>query len=345
MKMINTLSRLLGMTLVLTLSPAVWGQTPPEKSKIALGYSSMAGSFGAFWVAEEKGYFKEQGLDVKTTYTSTTAGLQAMMAGQFDAFGAGCPEIFEAARRGFDVKTIAAIFDRNPYLIVGRKDITKPEMLVGKSVAVGRIGDNTHLVTRYALRRLGVDPGSVTYVQLGSGVERFSALTAGSVAASVQSGFQRVLAIQSGLNVLIDLEVPDEPSCPGGIAVSGEMTKRQPRTIDALLRGLIKGNAYLRVGPEADTQRIFAKYMRLPPDDKRVIEAWSYFRQAAPRGLDLSPQAVKNVLAVMAEGDPSWAKEDASRFLDLSFINKLGAEKFADKVYEEIGRNKTDARK
>lgn len=312
------------------------GQT--EQSAFRLGYSSMAGAFGAFWVAEEKGYFKENGLDVKSTYVNTTAGMQALVAGKFDAFGAGCSEVFEAIRRGFKIKAVAGLFDRNPYLIVAQKSITTPSMLVGKPVAVGRIGDNTHLITRYALRKLGVNPDSVTYVQIGSGVERFAALSAGTAVASVQSGFQRELAQKSGFNILIDFDRPDEPGCPGAIAVGEDLINKSPGTIDRMIRSVFKGNAYLREGPVEENNRIFAKFMRRAPDDQGVVAAVRYFRDAAPRSLALTPVLIETSLAILAEGDPTWAKEQPSRFVDPGFVNKVESGGFADKVYQEIGR-------
>jgi NitT/TauT family transport system substrate-binding protein len=308
-----------------------------EKSKVVLGYGSMSGAFASFWIAEDKGYFKEQGLDAEVTYTSTTTGLQAMIAGQIDALGTGCSEFFEATARGFENKVVANLFEFNLYLIASSKEITDAKMLVGKAVAVNRIGDTSHLSVRFALRQLGIDPDKVSYVQVGSTPERFAALKSGAVAAVVQAGSLKPLVIKEGFNVLIDLQRPDIPSCLGGIGVSAKTAKEQPKTVEAILKGILKGNAYLSDGPDADTQRIFGKYMKLPPDDSRVLEAWQYFKgEAHYKKPAITDGAVKNVLAMMAEADAKWAKEDPKRFVDQSFMQKLDKDGYLDAVYSEI---------
>jgi NitT/TauT family transport system substrate-binding protein len=309
----------------------------PEKSKVALGYGSMSGAFASFWIADDKGYFKEQGLDAEVTYTSTTTGLQAMIAGQIDALGTGCVEFFEASAHGFENKVVANMSEFNLYLIASRKEITDAKMLVGKAVAVNRIGDTSHLSVRFALRQLGVDPDQVSYVQVGSTPERFSALSSGAVAAVVQAGSFKPLVIKNGFNVLIDLQRPDIPSCLSGIGVSAKMAKEQPKTVEAMVKGIVKGNAYLSDGPAEDTKRIFGKYMKLPPDDSRVVEAWSYFRgEAHFHKPVITDGAVKNVLAMMSEADAKWAKEDPKRFVDQSFMQKLDKEGYLDAVYSEV---------
>ena len=225
----------------------------------------------------------------------------------------------------------------NIYLIASRKEITDAKMLIGKPVAVNRIGDTSHLSVRFALRQLGIDPDQVSYVQVGSTPERFSALSSGAVAAVVQAGSLKPLVVKNGFNVLIDLQRPDIPSCLGGIGVAAKMAKEQPKTVEAMLKAILKGNAYLADGPEADTRRIFGKYMKLPPDDSRVVEAWSYFKgEAHFRKPTITDGAVKNVLAMMAEADAKWAKEDPKRFVDQSFMQKLDKDGYLDAVYNEI---------
>jgi len=45
------------------------------------------------------------------------------------------------------------------------------------------------------------------------------------------------------------------------------------------------------------------------------------------------------------EGDPSWANEDPSRFLELKFVNRLESEKYADQIYRELEGRKAETRK
>jgi ABC-type nitrate/sulfonate/bicarbonate transport system substrate-binding protein len=308
-----------------------------EKPKVTIGYGSMSGGFGSFWVAKEKGYFQEQGLDAELLYTRTTTGLQVLNSGQVDLVGTGCAEFFEATRKGFENRVLASLYEYNLYLIASRKEITDAKMLAGKSVAVNRIGDTGHLSVKWALRKAGVDPDSVTYVQIGSTPERFSALSSGAVAAAVQNGSLKPLVLAQGQNVLIDLQDKTIPYCLGGIATSPDMLKNNPKTVAAMMRAIVKGNAYLRDGPEAETKAIFSKYMKLPTDDKQLVESWTYFAKTVHSQKPvMTLDATKNVIAMLAEAENSWTKEDPARFIDLSLMERLDKEGYLDKVYAEI---------
>lgn len=321
----------------LSVAPLMAAPPMPEKPKVVVGYGSMSGAFGSFWIANEKGYFKEQGLDATLLYTRTTTGLQVLSAGQVDLMGTGCAEFFEANRKALHNKVVASLFEFNLYLIASRKEITDPKMLVGKTVAVNRIGDTGHLSARFAFRKAGVDPDKVTYIQIGSTPERFSALSSGSVAAAVQNGSMKPLVLSNGQNVLIDLQNRDNPSCLGGIGVSTETLQKRPRTVEAMLRAIVKGNAYLRDGPESEVKAIFSKYMKLPVDDKQLVESWSYWSTTAhARKPLMTVDAAKNVMGMMSEADPTWSSENPAAYLDLSLMEKLDREGFLDKVYADI---------
>jgi NitT/TauT family transport system substrate-binding protein len=321
-----------------TFGVASTSQAAPEKKKLTLGYASMSGGFGGFWVAKEKGYFEEQGLEVELLYTRTTVGLQALSSGHIDAMGTGCAEFFEANRKGYENRVVASLFENNLYLLASAKNITEPKMLVGKSIAVNRIGDTGHMSIRFALRRAGVDPDKITYVQVGSTPERFSALSKGAVAGAVQVGALRPLVTKNGLNVLIDLQKEKFPSCLGGIGLKAETIKTSPKTVEALLKALVKGNAYLAAGPAEDTKKIFSRYMKLPIDDKKLLLGWSFFvKDAHSRKPKMTTEAAQGVMDMMAEADPTWSKEKAERYLDQSFMNELDKSGYLDAVYKEIG--------
>ena len=309
----------------------------PEKSKITLGYASMSGGFGSFWIAQEKGYFKEQGLEVELLYTRTTVGLQALASGHIDAMGTGCAEFFEANRKGYSNRVVASLFENNLYMLASAKDITKASMLVGKSIAVNRIGDTGHLSVRFALRKLGVDPDKATYVQVGSTPERFSALANGAVAAAVQVGALKPLVLKNKLNILLDLQNDDYPNCLGGIGLKTETIKNNPKMVDALLRAIVKGNAYLAAGPAEETKKIYSKFMKLPVTSKKMLLGWKFFAtDAHARKPKITLKAATGVMDMMSEADPVWKKETPASYLDTSFMDKLDSEGYLEKAYKDI---------
>jgi ABC-type nitrate/sulfonate/bicarbonate transport system substrate-binding protein len=318
----------------IAVQPSAEAQTTKT---VKLGYATTSGGFGAFWLAKEKGFFKEEGLNAELLFVRTTVGLQALATGDIDAMGTGCAEFFEANRKGFANRVVANLWETNLYMLVAAKGVTDPKMLVGKTIAVNRIGDTGHMSVRYALRRLGVDPDKITYVQVGSTPERFSALVKGVVAGAVQVGSLKSLAIKNDLPILLDLQTKEYPSCLGGIGFRADTLKENPAQVTAMLRAIARGNIFLALGPAEETKQIFSKYMKLPPDNEQLVLGWSYFSKDA---FSLRPKItiaqVRGVMDMLAESDPSWKNEEPSRYIDQSFMDGLDKSGYLDRIYNEL---------
>src|SRR6201996_9517155 len=96
----------------------------------------------SIWMALEKGFYKDEGLDVTyRLYPSGTTAFQAFQSGQGDIVMTGdLPSVQYFFRVNGDYRTIAAIErDAKGYVAVAGKEITKPQDLVGKTVAT-RVG-------------------------------------------------------------------------------------------------------------------------------------------------------------------------------------------------------------
>jgi len=117
----------------------------PDLGKIKVGYVPV---ISPVYIAYEKGYFKEQGLDVELVpFDSGAKMIAALSAGQLDVgSGEAGTALLNAIDQGFDVKVVMGTgsmpkgYGPNPFLV--RKDlynsgeVVKPADLVGKKVAV-----------------------------------------------------------------------------------------------------------------------------------------------------------------------------------------------------------------
>jgi NitT/TauT family transport system substrate-binding protein len=326
----------------LFLSPGPAGfslaaQAKVEKATVRIGYASQSGAFSALWIAAQKGYFNAEGLQAEILFTRTLTGVQAMIAGELDFVATGCPELFRAKRQGVDVRVVADFAAVNVYLIASRKEITDPKQLRGKRVGVNQFFDTSHVSARFALRRAGVDPDSVTFIQVGSTPERFAALRAGTIDGAVQAALFKPVLAQQGLNSLISLYDMRIPYCSGGFAAGAETLKRNPRLSEATLRAVVRGNAFFGKGPEDESKAIMSRYMRLPVSDPRLLASYNFFAKDAHFAVPkITAEAARVTLDMMGETEPAWKKERAEGFLDTSIMNRLEAEGFVDAVNREL---------
>ncbi|HXT54641.1 MAG TPA: ABC transporter substrate-binding protein [Candidatus Eisenbacteria bacterium] len=78
-------SKLLLATLMLVLSTLICAETRSENLQVNFGVTFRNARLVPLWIADEEGYFKKQGLDVKQVNISGgTQGAQMMVTGGVD---------------------------------------------------------------------------------------------------------------------------------------------------------------------------------------------------------------------------------------------------------------------
>jgi ABC-type nitrate/sulfonate/bicarbonate transport system substrate-binding protein len=138
----------------------------------------------SIWMAFEKGFYQQEGLDVTyRLFPSGTTAFQSFQTGQGDIVMTGdLPSVQYFFRVKGDYRTIAAIErDAKGYVVVARKEITKPQDLVGKTVAT-RVGSTGSWFISEFLSKNNVDPSKVTVKNLDTQVLP-AALCGGEIAA------------------------------------------------------------------------------------------------------------------------------------------------------------------
>jgi ABC-type nitrate/sulfonate/bicarbonate transport system substrate-binding protein len=146
---------------VLLLAFAALAQGQALKKIVLFGQPSVNND--AIWMAIQYGYFKEQGLDVEyRVFPSGTTAFQTFRTGQGDIVMTGdLPSVQYFFNNPGQYQTFAAIErDAKGYVVIARKDIRKPQDLVGKAVAT-RVGSTGSWFISEFLAKNGVDPKSV----------------------------------------------------------------------------------------------------------------------------------------------------------------------------------------
>jgi NitT/TauT family transport system substrate-binding protein len=142
-------------------------QQPPQKVVFALNWFPV-GDHAAYWVALEKGYYRQRGLDVDMQNSKGSGDSIAKVdTGRADVGLADSAVVIASAARGTKVKVVGMVFDKSPLNIWSRKDapITKPKDLEGKSVAAPP-GDGQRQMFPAFARLNGIDQTKVTWVNV-----------------------------------------------------------------------------------------------------------------------------------------------------------------------------------
>ena len=169
------------------LTMALFLIAPSDGSaRIVVGISSVNVAFLPLYVTLEKGFFKDEGLDViPVMFNSGNTNLQALVGGDVQIMAGAVAETVLGRASGIDVKNFWGICNLMPFELYSNAKLASMKEAKGKRFAISRFGSLSDFLTRASLLRFGIDPKEVTILQIGSTPARFAALSSGGVDATI----------------------------------------------------------------------------------------------------------------------------------------------------------------
>ena len=224
---------------------------------IRVSYATLSPAYMDHIVAMDRGYLKEEGLNVEVIRAPGGVATPGLLSGQFH-FSSSASSAVSAAVRGGPVKVVYTNLSRPSYTLISIKtDITSAKDLVGKKIAINSFGDTGHLSTILYLKKMGVNPSSVLFITVGRNEVRFPALRSGAIDASPLAVRDVVLMKDQKHNVLADLG-KEIQLVWNGVATSNKILAENPQLVEKFLRGLAKGREFARRYPD-ETIRLITK--------------------------------------------------------------------------------------
>jgi NitT/TauT family transport system substrate-binding protein len=243
-------------------APPAWGQATKVKIGSSLSPPSLDGLTP--YVAVERGLFRKAGLDVEVVeFRGDATTTKALMAGEVDAAIMGATSAIVSASKGAKVRIWFVTQPVTPYHFVARREAgTTLQALVGKSVAVSGIGAISYHIPRIVLERSGVDPEKLKYVTVGSPADRFKALIAGKVDATVITHVEAAKLEKYPEIASLTLVAQVVPEIPYQFAMSREeFLAKNPETVQRLVRAMLEANRWMAAN-KAGTVEIAAKVIK-----------------------------------------------------------------------------------
>jgi NitT/TauT family transport system substrate-binding protein len=240
--------------------------------KITVGATRIE-AVSLFYLAQERGFFKDRGLDVKMVeYSAGVIAADDLLLGRLDV--ATTSEFVVVARHLLhpEVRIMASISRSDNHEVIGRKDrgIGEPADLKGKRIAVTRDSSGDFFLGTF-LTHHGIPASSVIFVDLPPpGI--LEALSAGTVDAAMtwEPTVGRIKA-HLGANVV---HWPGQ----GGrgyyfvFMTRDDFIRDRPRAAERLLRALIDAEEYA-AGHTAEAQAFIAA--RLGYDRALLASLWA----------------------------------------------------------------------
>ena len=208
-----------------------------ELKKVKIGYPAFSLTFLTFFVAKDAGIFKKHGLDVELIQLAGAVQTSALVAGEIDHL-TGITGPLVAAARGLPFKGIFVTHERPLFWVIANPEIRRAEDLIGKTVAVDRLGTLQDIIARDLIKRKGVNPEQVTFIQTGSVSNSVQSLSQKSVAAALLSLPHNVVMTQQGYREIASATEFNMRSASGGIATREATLRQDPGSVKAVIRAL-----------------------------------------------------------------------------------------------------------
>ena len=152
--------------------------------KIRVGLPSLALTYMPFYVAQEKGLLKKNGLEAEYIQMNTGIQPQAIMGGNINFFPSLSTGI-SAAVAGLPLVVVLNFYNITPWMLVTSKDINKPQDLIGKKVAISGIRTTGHYLMMAWFKKVEISEKDVGFIMTGGTASSFASLASGQVAGAV----------------------------------------------------------------------------------------------------------------------------------------------------------------
>ncbi len=286
------------------------------------------------WIAQEAGLFKKHNLDFRLVYIASSPSVTAaMLGGDAELALTGGEGMIRAFVQGAtDFVFIGAVKNVLTHSILAKPEIKRPEDLKGKKVGVNRIGSNPHYFAVQALRRSGIDPKDVNFIQSGGAPETLAALVSGALDAATLTTPMDLLAIERGFHSVIygpDLRIPYIATA--FVSLRPIIMKR-PHIVAQFMRAMAEAAKVMHTDREF-TLKVVGKQLRL--DNRKILDS-AYnleVKNLEPR-LEIRPEGFRAILEEVSKVDPRAKKVMVEDLVDRRYLEELEKSGFLDKLWE-----------
>lgn len=323
----------------LTFNGKLFAQTP-EKTKVAIA----VGGKNLFYylpltIAEQLGYFKDEGLDVTISdFAGGAKALQALVGGSADVVSGAYEHTISMQAKNQHIVAFV-LQGRAPQIVMGVSNKTMPNYktiadLKGKKIGVTAPGSSTSMMANFVLAKGGLKPTDVSYIGVGASAGALSALRSGSIDAIVNLDPLITMMQQNNeIRIISDTRtLKDTNAVFGGpmpaatLYASADFIKKYPNTAQALTNAMVRALKWLQKAGPSDIAKAVPESYQLG-DRSLYLEAFNKVREAlSPDGTipEAGPQVALRTLETF---DPELAGKniDLAQTYTNEFVKKANA--------------------
>ena len=234
------------------------------KCSIAVGGKNLL-YYLPLTIAEQLGYFKDEGLEVTINdFAGGARALQAVVGGSADVVSGAFEHTVNMQFKGQPMRAFVLqglapqiVLGVNPKTLPGFKTVAD---LKGKKIGVTAPGSSTNVMVNFVLAKAGLKPSDVSIVGVGAGNGAVAAMRSGQIDAISNLDPVITLLQRSGdLKVVTDTRIVSQaeavfggPMPAGCLYCPQPFLDRHPNTAQALANAMVRANMWIQKAGPAD---------------------------------------------------------------------------------------------
>jgi len=305
------------------------------QDRMRIAWAGSTPSNTPIWVADQKGFFKKNGLNAEViAISASTIVIQALLTGEVDFIIAPSATLVTSRLAGADTVMVSTNLPLFIDHIVSLGDITSVEQLKGKTGGVNRLGTTSDMTLRLALHRLGVDPEKDTkIIATGENPQRLAALARNITQFTLLGEPLVKEAEKMGFRDLYDIGTLKIPYHVNAVVTREKTVKERRPFVIKVVRAFSEALHFIKTNKE-ETKALIAKNLK-SNDPEGLERAYRAYNAAFPEIPSPNPEGIKTLLDDIAPRTPKAATADPKSFVDLSLVQELESSRFFKQLYKK----------
>ena len=307
------------------------GETP---TRVRAAACAITGGFIHLYSALDNGLFDKYGIKVEfVSIRGSGVALAALASDEIQYLYCAADATIPGMASGSDAKLIASPLVGLPWVMLARKDITRPEELKGKSIAVTRAGDLTFRLARALLKKFNLTETDVKILTVGGTgqVEPFNAMRAGLAEASLVTPPLDVRGRRDGFNLVYRLNDLGVPALYSSLHANAKSLKERPVVTQRFVAALAETIHFVEKNPDRGKAAV-SKALKLTDADALQSAYDAYAKLLVNRRLLVPENTVAAAIEVTREQGTNVRRKPAE-IIDNRFAEDLEKSGFLREIW------------
>jgi len=308
--------------LAISISSAALGQQSPER--IVITYPSRSIASVDLYIAQDRGFFRQEGLLADVVQVRGNIGVTALLSGDAHAINNVGTIIRAMERTELPAKVVSQSLKKNLFWLVTKPDVKSLRDLKGKVFGTTTLGGSQHLATVRLLQKAGLDPDKDITVVIGGDVPaQLQSLLAGAIHLAALSPPTVILARDKFKLKIHGSTLDDLPNLQNGLAVSEKLLRERRDFVMRVLRARSRAHRYFWEN-ERGTAEVLANYLKV--ELPVALESYRLARPAFTANGLATDKEVEDFLRADAEVLKLKEPVPAAKIFDFSVQREVNQE-------------------